>query len=167
MSRGLWPRRALESPKSAPRSPKRVKKESEAVFLDSFRTPGRTLRGLLGSGHPFGLFSDSFGVPGPKGPGALCARPGSSQNKGDQCRGFLCWLVAASRPNSKMAAKPRRAGAALELIPDFAKASKLTLKAHTPQIFGGEDFTPQTWGVSVRKHSKISVFEDSPPKFGG
>ena len=74
-----------EAPKSAPRSPKRVQKESEAAFFDSFRTPGRTLAGLWGSlgpegpGHPFGLFSDSFGVLGPKGPGDLCARPGVSQ----------------------------------------------------------------------------------------
>ena len=63
---------APESPKSAPRSPKGVQKESEAAFLDSFQTPWRILWGVCGSeapGHPFGLFSDSFGVPGPKGPG--------------------------------------------------------------------------------------------------
>ena len=70
--KGCPERGAPESPKSAPRSPKRVqKKKPEAAFLDSFRTPGRTLWGLWGcqrpeaSGHPFGLFSDSFGVPGP------------------------------------------------------------------------------------------------------
>ena len=36
-------------------------------------------------GHPFGLFSDFFGVPGPEGPGGLCARPGGSQGKITQC----------------------------------------------------------------------------------
>ena len=82
--RSLRPRGAPESPKSAPRSPKRVQKSSFGLFLDSFRTPGRTLRGLWGSpkpeapGHPFGLFSDSFGVPGPKRPEALCSRLGGS-----------------------------------------------------------------------------------------
>ena len=51
----------IESPKSAPQSPKRVQKESEAVFLDSFRTAGRTFWGLdLG----------------------LCAWPGGSQYMG-------------------------------------------------------------------------------------
>ena len=70
---------APESPKSAPRSPKRVQKEAEAAFLDSFRTPGRTLWGLWGSpgpeapGHPFGL----FWAPGPEGPGSpLCQAGG-------------------------------------------------------------------------------------------
>ena len=80
VSRRLRPWGAPESPKSAPRSPKRVQKRSFGLFLDSFRTPGRPLWGFWGSpgpeAHPFGLFSDSFGVPGPKGPGALCARPG-------------------------------------------------------------------------------------------
>ena len=90
MSRGLRPRGAPESPKSAPRSPKRVQKRSFGLFLDSFRTPGRTLWGLWGSpgpeapGHPFGLFSDSFGVPGPKGPGALCARRGGFLTIGNE-----------------------------------------------------------------------------------
>ena len=57
-------------PKSAPRSPKRVQERSFGLFLDSFRTPGRTLGdfGAPAPGHPYGLFSDSFGVPGPKGP---------------------------------------------------------------------------------------------------
>ena len=54
-------RRATESPKSAPRSPKRVQKRSFGLFLHSCRTPGRTLWGLWGSpGTPFrtllGLF---------------------------------------------------------------------------------------------------------------
>ena len=61
-----------EAPGS-PRVPKECAPESEkspkrsfGLFLDSFRTPGRTLWGLWGSpgpeavGHPFGLFSDSF-----------------------------------------------------------------------------------------------------------
>ena len=68
VSQGLRPRGAPESPKSAPRSPKRVQKHSFGLFLDSFRTPGRTLRGLWSS-------------LGPKGPGALCARPGGSLGK--------------------------------------------------------------------------------------
>ena len=58
--KGCPPRRASESPKSAPRSPKRVQKRSFGLFLDSFRTPGRilTLFGLFwasgskGSGSP-------------------------------------------------------------------------------------------------------------------
>ena len=72
-------------PKECATSPIRVQKESEDEFLDSFRTPWCTLCRLWGHpgpeapGHPFVLFSDSFGVPGPKGPGDLCARPGGSQ----------------------------------------------------------------------------------------
>ena len=55
VSRGLWPWGAPESPKSAPRSPKRVQGESEATFLDSFRTPWHTLGlpGARGSRTPF------------------------------------------------------------------------------------------------------------------
>ena len=47
---GLRPRGAPESPKSAPRSPTRVQKRRFGPFLDSFRAPWRTLRGLWGSG---------------------------------------------------------------------------------------------------------------------
>ena len=62
VSWNLRPRGAPESPKSAPRSPKRVQKRSFGLFLDSFRTPERTLWGLWGSPGPealdtlFGLF---------------------------------------------------------------------------------------------------------------
>ena len=52
-----------ESRKSAPRSLKRVRKESKTslfgLFSDSFETPGRTLSGLQGS-RSGGLFRDSF-----------------------------------------------------------------------------------------------------------
>ena len=77
-------RGAPESPKSAPRSPRRVQKESEAAFWDSFRTPGRTLWGLWLSraGGPGTLFGTLFGLfwdSGPEGPGDLCARSGGSQ----------------------------------------------------------------------------------------
>ena len=44
-----------------------------ALFGDSGAPRGRRPRD-----NPFGLFSDSFGAPGPKGPGALCARRGGS-----------------------------------------------------------------------------------------
>ena len=74
------PRRAPQSPKSAPCSPKRVHKRCFGLFLDSFQTPGHTLWALWGSPepprNPFGLFSDSFEVPGPKG---LGDRAGGSQ----------------------------------------------------------------------------------------
>ena len=68
----------------SPRVPKECAPESEKSLR--FRTPGRTLWGLWGSPgpagqapkHPFGLFSDSCGVLGPKGPGALCAGRGGS-----------------------------------------------------------------------------------------
>ena len=49
------PRGAQESQKSAPRSPKRVQKESEGAFLDSFRTlPFRTRFGLFRGSGPEG-----------------------------------------------------------------------------------------------------------------
>ena len=101
-----WPQRA---PALRARNPKRVREESESgsprvpkecapksekslkrvrtCVFGLFSDSGRTLWGLWGSpgpeapGHPFGLFSDSFGVPGPNGPGAHCARPGGSQLK--------------------------------------------------------------------------------------
>ena len=60
---------------------KKVRKESEAAFSDSFRTPWRTLWGLWGCPGRDTL-SDSFrtfAVPGPKGPGHLCAWSGHSQ----------------------------------------------------------------------------------------
>ena len=84
------------------RNPKRVRKESDrvrpGVRKESEKSPklrswtlfglqGALLgdswapRGLRAPGHPFELFLGSFGVPGPKGPGALCARPGGSQPK--------------------------------------------------------------------------------------
>ena len=53
-SQNLWPRGAPESPKSAPRCPKRVSKRSFGLFLDSFRAPGRTLWGLGPSPSPWG-----------------------------------------------------------------------------------------------------------------
>ena len=57
--KGVPPWGAPESPKSAPRSLKRVQKESEAAFLDSFWTPWRTFWGLWGSPGRATL-SDSF-----------------------------------------------------------------------------------------------------------
>ena len=67
------PTQGLPSP-SGPeprKSPKRVRKDFR-LFSDSFETPGRTLWALLGP-CPGVLFPDSFsnssGVPGPKGPG--------------------------------------------------------------------------------------------------
>ena len=61
-------------PKSAPRSLERVRKESKSQILDSFRTLSRLGAHSLGTfgalprGTLSGLFSDSSGVPGPKGP---------------------------------------------------------------------------------------------------
>ena len=79
---------APESPKvpkeCAPESEKNVKKVRSCVF-GLFSDSGAYSLGTVGlpgpeaPGHPFGLVSDSFGVAGPKGPGALCARPGGSQ----------------------------------------------------------------------------------------
>ena len=54
--------------KSAPRSLKRVRKSGFTLFSDSFETPGRTLSALLGPCTGV-LFSNSSGIPGPKGPG--------------------------------------------------------------------------------------------------
>ena len=65
-------------------SPKRVQKRSFGLFLDSFRTPWRTL---------CGLFSDSFGVRGLKGPRDLCAWSGGFQGK---CRFFVSSYFSAS-----------------------------------------------------------------------
>ena len=86
VSRALRARNPKESEKSpkgcpAPGSP-RVPKESATGSEKSPKTQLRTLLGLFsdsvvdslgtlglpGAGHPFGLFSDSFGAPGPKGP---------------------------------------------------------------------------------------------------
>ena len=36
-----------------------------------------------------------------------------------------------------------------------------------PPNFGGEDFTPQIWGVSARKHCKTSVFWRFTPQIWG
>ena len=46
---------------------------------------------------------------------------------------------------------------------------KPTLKTHTPQISGGEDFTPPNLGCMSEKNTvKQVLFEGSPPKcFGG
>ena len=71
-------------PKSAPRSLKRVRKESESQVLDSFRTLLR-LRGALfghfwgsGSGYPFRTLFGLFRASGPEGPGRPCVGRGRS-----------------------------------------------------------------------------------------
>ena len=59
-------------PPESQKSPKRVEKSGFRLFSDSFETPGRTLSGTFGHlawGTLSGLFSDSSGVLGPKGPG--------------------------------------------------------------------------------------------------
>ena len=48
-------------------SPKTQLRTLLGLFSDSVADSLGTL-GLAGAGHPLGLFSDSFGVPGPKGP---------------------------------------------------------------------------------------------------
>ena len=66
---------------SATESEKSPKTQLRSLFFwDSFRAPGRTLwdSGALRGRRPGDNLSDSFGVPGPKGPGDLCARPGGS-----------------------------------------------------------------------------------------
>ena len=46
-----------------------VEKRSFGLFSVLFQIPGCILLGLWGApGHPFGPFSDSFGVPGPGKP---------------------------------------------------------------------------------------------------
>ena len=93
--KGVLPRGAPESPKSAPRSPKRVQKRSPKLrFWTLFGLRGALFAdmGLPGAGHPFGLVSDSFGVPGPKGSGDLCAWSGGSQHKQ-----FHGWVGACVR----------------------------------------------------------------------
>ena len=74
VSRGLRPRGAPEYPKSA----KRDQKRSLGLFSD-FRAHSLGTLGPKAPGHPFGIFLDSFRVPGRKGPADLCARPGGSQ----------------------------------------------------------------------------------------
>ena len=81
-SRGLRPRRGPRVPKEcAPESEKSPKTQLRTffgLFSDSVAHSLGTL-GLPRAGPPFGLFSDSFGVPGPKGPGDLCAWSAGSQ----------------------------------------------------------------------------------------
>ena len=74
-------------PKSAPRSLKRVRKESESQILDSFRTLS-TLRGALfghfwgpAPGYSFRTLSGLFWGFGPEGPGRPCVGRGRSQGK--------------------------------------------------------------------------------------
>ena len=75
------PRVPKECATESEKSPKRVRSCVFGLFSDSVAHSLGTL-GLPGAGHPFGLFSDSFGVPGLKGPGNLCAWSGGSQVKG-------------------------------------------------------------------------------------
>ena len=70
------PLRGAQSPQKVRHG---VRKESKNAALDFFGTLFGLCGALFGDsgaprggGHPFGLFSDSFGVPGPKGPGDLC-----------------------------------------------------------------------------------------------
>ena len=72
------PRVPKECATESEKSPKRVRSCVFGLFSDFVVHSLGTL-GLPGAGHPFGLFSDSFGVPGPKGPGDLCAWSGRSQ----------------------------------------------------------------------------------------
>ena len=72
------PRVPKESTTESEKSPKRVRSCVFGLFSDSVADSLGTL-GLPGAGHPFGLFSDSFGVLGPQGPGDLCAWPEGSQ----------------------------------------------------------------------------------------
>ena len=88
------PKESEKSPQGcpAPGGP-RVPKECATESEKNPKTQLRTLFGLFpdsvahslgtlgppGAGHPCGLFSDSFEVPGPKGPRDLCAWPGHSQ----------------------------------------------------------------------------------------
>ena len=70
--RGRAPKVPKECAPESQKSPKRVRKSGFRLFSDSFETPGRTLSTLLGP-CPGVLFPDSYsdssGVPGPKGPG--------------------------------------------------------------------------------------------------
>ena len=85
------PRVPEECAPESEKSPKRVRSFwtlfglRGALFGDSGAP-----RGPEASGHPFGLFSDSLGVPGPKGLGALCSRPGGSQVS-TQTRNYWGW----------------------------------------------------------------------------
>ena len=87
--KGVPPWGAPESPKSAPRSPKRVQKRSFGLFLDSFWTPWRTLWGLRGSPGRDTL-SDSFRTP--LGFQAQMARETSVPGRGfsRQCQYWMC-----------------------------------------------------------------------------
>ena len=68
VSRGIKPQGAPESPKSAP-----------CVFGLFSNSVAHSLL-PEGPGRPFGFFADSFGIPGPKGTGDVCAWPGGSQS---------------------------------------------------------------------------------------
>ena len=101
--------RAPKVPKEVrPGGVKRVRKESKTLTFglssDSFETAGRTLWAFLGPcpGIPlFGLFSDSSGVPGPKGPGdpvwGGADRKTGAQTSQQSSRSCSSWPAALGR----------------------------------------------------------------------
>ena len=112
--RAFWPGGSKKCPKQSQNSLRRL----ETVYFETPETVLRLFRTLFGprAGRPRRLFGDSFGIPGPEGPGDSCkARPGLQCLTAKRLAlsslllvvGHL-WRVEVSLPPLHMrAAKPR------------------------------------------------------------